>query len=67
MLHEDLLNSVDLNSAMLVIENSLLTGEKITNQTQLKQVINHFSKFFNYYKSNHKDTQKYIYGNRNAM
>jgi len=59
MLHEDLLNSIDLNSAMVIIEISLVTGDKIKNQTQLKQVINHFSRFYSFYR-NKKDTQKYL-------
>lgn len=59
MLHENLLNSIDLISAMLIIENTLITGEKIRNQTHLKQVINHFSRFYSYYRHK-KDTNKYI-------
>lgn len=59
MLHQDLLKSDDINSAMLVIDNSLLTGEKIRNLTQLKQVINHFSRFYSFYRHK-KDTNKYI-------
>jgi hypothetical protein len=59
MLHEDLLNTNDLNSAMHVIENSLITGEKIKNYTQLKRVITHLSKLYNYY-AHKKDIQKYV-------
>jgi hypothetical protein len=59
MLHDDLLNTIDYNSAMVVIENSLITGEKIKNQTQLKQVVTHLCRFYSFYRHK-KDTPKYI-------
>lgn len=45
MLYNDLLNALDINSAMHCIEDSLITEEKITTSIQLKNVITKFLRY----------------------
>ena len=59
MLLDDLTNSVDITGALHAIENSLITGEKLKNLTQIKQVLSHFGRIYSYYR-NKKESTNYL-------